>query len=271
MSFAPIIPQSGLTGWAFLQRTGTDQREVLANTTQNIRETEYFRENIAKIGSAKELVDDRTLLKVALGAFGLEDDLSNKFYIQKVLEEGFATDDAFANRLADKSYLAFTKAMDLPLTGGNGVTSEEAIDNLVTAYEERSFEIAVGEVDPDMRLALSLDRDLSVIATRDVSNDTKWFTIMGSPPLRKVFETAFNLPTGFGTLPLDKQLETLQSRAESQLGTSDISDFSDPDRIEDLRRKFFLMSSINQLPTGQVGSVALTLLQSSNFSFQQPG
>ncbi len=271
MSFAPIVPQSGLTGWAFLKRTAADQREVLANTAQSVRETEYFRENIGKISTAKELVEDRTLLKVALGAFGLEDDLSNKFYIQKVLEEGSATDDAFANRLADKSYLAFTDAMDLSLATGKGVTSEGAISDIINRYQDRSFEVAVGEIDPDMRLALSLDRDLGAIAARDVTNDTKWFTIMGSPPLRKVFETAFNLPSSFGTLPLDKQLETFKSRAESQLGTDDIAAFSSPERIEDLRRKFFLLSSINQFPTGQAGSVALTLLQSSNFSFQRPG
>lgn len=262
MTFSPVIPQTGLTGWAFLKRTADEQREVLANTSQSIRETDYFRENIGKISTAQELVEDRTLLKVALGAFGLEDDLQNKFYIQKVLEEGSLASDAFANRLADKSYLALTEAMNLAVAGGTGVRTEADITAIVSAYEERSFEVAVGEVDTDMRLALSLDRELGSIAQQDVSNDTKWFSIMGSTPLREVFETALSLPTSFGTLDIDKQLEVFKERAESQFGSSEVSDFLDPEKVEDLRRKFFLLSEINQSNSQQSGSVALTLLQS---------
>ena len=38
------------------------------------RDTEYFQEKISSITSAEELVSDRRLLTVALGAFGLQDD-----------------------------------------------------------------------------------------------------------------------------------------------------------------------------------------------------
>ena len=38
--------------------------------------------------SAADLVADRRLLKVALGAFGLEGEIDKKAFIRKVLEEG---------------------------------------------------------------------------------------------------------------------------------------------------------------------------------------
>ena len=108
---------------------------------------------------------------------------------------------------------------------------------------------------------MALDRDLGDIAAKSTGDDTKWFSILGSSSLREVFETAFSLPEGFGTLDIDKQLEVIKDRAQSQLGIDSVDAFNDPEEIENLRRRFFLMGSIEQGTTGS-GSIALTLLQS---------
>ena len=47
---------------------------------------------------------------VALGAFGLQDDLPNRFFIQKVLEGGTLSTDSLANKLSDPRYAALAKA-----------------------------------------------------------------------------------------------------------------------------------------------------------------
>ena len=88
MSYAPAIPLSGYAGWAYLKRTMAQQTKAF-NSAPDVKSDEaYFRENIGKIKTAAQLVEDRRLLKVALGAFGLEKDLENKFFIQKVLQDG---------------------------------------------------------------------------------------------------------------------------------------------------------------------------------------
>jgi len=99
MSFQPIIPLAGVAGWQYIQRTQETQQEAYSQSPIQKREIEYFRENISKATTAEELVSDRTLLKVALGAFGLDDDLNKQAYVRKVLEEGTDADDAFANRM----------------------------------------------------------------------------------------------------------------------------------------------------------------------------
>mgnify|MGYP006142551315 FL=1 len=81
--FQPIVPSGGLVGWRFLQRTYESQADNFNQSTQLQRDTEYFRENIASISNAEDLVADRRLLTVALGAFGLDADLGNKFFIKK--------------------------------------------------------------------------------------------------------------------------------------------------------------------------------------------
>ncbi len=72
MSFQPVVPLSGYVGWRFLERTIDAQQEAF-NTSQPIaRATDYFREKIAQVRTADDLVADRQLLSVALGAFGLD-------------------------------------------------------------------------------------------------------------------------------------------------------------------------------------------------------
>src|SRR5690606_39015084 len=91
MSFQPTIPMGGLAGWRFLERTAAAQRAAFERGPELARDIAYFQERIAAVGSAEELVADRRLLKVALGAFGLEDEIDKKAFVRKVLEGG--TDD----------------------------------------------------------------------------------------------------------------------------------------------------------------------------------
>ncbi|MEM9127018.1 MAG: flagellar protein, partial [Pseudomonadota bacterium] len=88
MTFQPVIPSGGVVGWRFLQRTYEAQIDSFSQSGVNQRETQYFLENISNVLTAEDLVSDRRLLQVALGAFGLEEDLDNRFFIQKILQDG---------------------------------------------------------------------------------------------------------------------------------------------------------------------------------------
>ena len=86
MSYQPVIPSAGLAGWNFLQRTYDAQFKAFNASAQLQRDTDYFREKVGEIQSAEDLVKDRRLLSVALGAFGLQDDIDNRYFIQKILQ-----------------------------------------------------------------------------------------------------------------------------------------------------------------------------------------
>ena len=110
MTYAPVVPFGGLAGWAFLTRTREAQKTAFASSPAVQRDEAYFRDRIGGISSAEELVSDRRLLSVALGAFGLEDDINNRYFIRKVLEDGTLDPKALGNKLADKRYLELSKA-----------------------------------------------------------------------------------------------------------------------------------------------------------------
>lgn len=263
MSFSPVLPSGGLSGWLFLQRTGPAQQEALANTSSVKRLTDNFKENIAGIQTAEALVADRRLLSVALQAFGLEGDLESKFYIQKVLESNTDDPDSFVNRLADKRYLKMAETFGFGDLLGSKTNRPNFANKIVAAFEAKEFEAQVGEIDPDMRLVLGLERDLSEIANSSSANDTKWFTVMGNPPLRRVFEVGLGLPSSFGTLSIDKQLEVFKDRAQDLFKTDQISELNNSEKLEDISRAFLLRSQLEASPSTGGASIALTLLQSA--------
>ena len=113
MTYSPVIPVSGYAGWSFLGRTMAKQTAAFEKSPEIKRDEDYFRANIGKVNTAEELVKDRRLLKVALGAFGLDADMNNKAFIEKMLKEGTLNGSALANKLADKQYLKLTVAFRL--------------------------------------------------------------------------------------------------------------------------------------------------------------
>ena len=261
--FAPVIPGTGLVGWRFLQRTYDTQLETFTQSAQISRSTEYFQENIGSITSAEELVQDRRMLEVALGAFGLQDDIDNRYFIQKILEEGTTNDDALANRFSDERYKDFSAAFGLGPGETSALSDPEFAASIITRFQANSFEVAAGEQDDTMRIALFAQRQLPDFAAEDISNDAKWFSVMGQPPLRAVFEKALNLPSAFGQVDIDQQLVVFKQRARVVFGSDDLNQFSQPDAVEDLVTKYIVRAQLEQFNANtSSASIALTLLQS---------
>nr|WP_022702340.1 DUF1217 domain-containing protein [Pseudorhodobacter ferrugineus] len=262
MSFSPIVPFSGYSGWAFLKRTMPAQKEAFQAAPTLARDEDYFRAKIGSVKTAEALVSDRRLLTVALGAYGLEADIDNRYFIKKVLEEGTLDSGALANRLADKQYRAFSSGFGFGDYAIPSTQLSDFADKTLEAYRARQFEAAVGEKDENMRLALNAERELKTLSARDVSNDTKWFTIMGSGPLRKVFEGALGLPSRFSSIDLDQQLATLKDKASQSFGSAEVSQFSDLKKVDELVRKFLVRSeALASFSATSPGAIALTLLQ----------
>ena len=88
MSFQPTIPLSGVGGWQLLQRTEETQRALFGKKADLAADIAYFTENIAAADTPEKLVEDPRLLRIALGAFGLEEEAYKKALVRRVLEDG---------------------------------------------------------------------------------------------------------------------------------------------------------------------------------------
>lgn len=266
MTFAPVLPGTGYAGWTFLQRTKVAQSAALNASPDLARDEAYFRDKIRSVKTADDLVGDRRLLKVALGAFGLEADINSKAFIRKVLADGTLKDGTLSGRLADKQYEKFSAAFgfgDFPVPN---TQLSDFPDRIIGLYRARSFEVAVGAQNNDFRLSLSAERELADLAgSPTASEDTKWFRILGSAPLRQVFQKALGLPSSIGGVDLDKQLQTFKAQADKLFGSDTVSQFTDKAKVDTLVRRFLVRSEAESLGTGAgSGALVLQMLQQSS-------
>ncbi|PVA09703.1 flagellar protein [Pelagivirga sediminicola] len=262
MSFQPVIPTGGLTGWNYLNRTLQKQTQAFDKSPQISRDTEYFEKNISKARTADDLVSDRRLLRVALGAFGLSDDLNSTAFVRTILAGGTDDKTALANKLSDVRYREFSKAFGFGDAAGPQTSSLSWARDIVSKFQRREFEVAVGEQDRSMRLAMDAKRSLPDIAGQAAKEETRWLKILGNPPLREVFETALGLPSSFGQADLDMQIGEFSDRAKRQLGIDSLAQLSDPALQEVVIERFLMRDQIKSFDIQSSGTIALTLLQS---------
>lgn len=261
MTYAPVLPQSGYAGWALLNRTKAVQTAAFNKSPDIVRDTDYFKANIAKVKTADDLVSDRRLLRVALGAFGLDDDINNKAFIRKVLEGGTSSSTALASKLSDKRYSNLAKAFGFDQTTP-GTQASGFADGIVKKFQDKQFEIAVGESDQNLRLALNAQTEVAEMAAASGSDATKWYRVIGNSALSSVFQKALNLPTSVASLDVDQQLDIYMSKAKDIFGDSGFAQFSDSATMDSLIKKFLTRAQAEELISQSASnSIALQLMQ----------
>ena len=262
MSYIPAIPLGGIAGLRFLERTGDVQREAHARSPEIQRDIAYFAENIGNVKTAEDLISDRRLARVALGAFGLGDDVDKRAFVKKILEGGTTDESALANRLTDQRYRDITDAFRFDRESGPRTGLSSLRDDIISKYLDQSFEISVGEQDSSLRLALDFKRRINEVAERG------WFAILGDRPAREVFQTALGLPSETGSLDIDKQKELFEERAEKLLGSEGLAALNDPAVLDKVVSRYLVLDDALRGPNVNTpGFTALTLLSSAASGF----
>ncbi len=82
------------------------------------REQAYYRENIGKVTSIDEFLNDRRLYTYAMKAHGLDDMVYAKAFMRKVLESDLTDQNSFVRKMVDPRYLSFAQAFNFTPDGG---------------------------------------------------------------------------------------------------------------------------------------------------------
>jgi len=90
------------------------------------RDTKYYLENITKVKSIDEFVNNDRLFRYAMKAHGLEEMTYAKAFMVKALKEGVASADSFANKLTDKRYAEFVTSFNFAARGETATTYNRA-------------------------------------------------------------------------------------------------------------------------------------------------
>ncbi len=236
--------------------TGTSKAEKLVTLLSTRTKT------VELVG---DLFNDVGLTLGVMDFYNLPQGAGKIDFARRVVDSDRTDPTSLINVYPDKRYRAFANSFDFKEPSSTRTYAPGFIDSITRNYLDRQFENGVGESDPNMRIALSLDRDLAQLIKRGGSEDTQWFSVMASKPLRTVFETAFGLPTSFGTLDLDLQLAGFKERSERMFGTEKVSDYGEPEKLDQLRRRFLLYGA-QQDPVGLSSGAGVLLALLSGFS-----
>jgi hypothetical protein len=260
--YQPILPFEGLSGWSFLNRTKDRQVAMFNRTAEMRRDVEYFMQNIGNADTAEKLVEDKRLLKVVMGAFGLGDEVDKKALMLKIIAGGTDEQLSPANKMADPRFKEMTAALGYGNASGAQVDEDGFARKIVEMYRAQAFEIAVGEVDPNMRLAMNFDRMMQSLTSQNLSDKGFAFRVLGDKALRDVFEGALGLPKEFAKLDLDRQAEVIDFRVRKMLGEGGFKEFATQEGRDTFLRGFFIRAQLESGPSMLTPGVgALTILQ----------
>src|SRR5690606_18213349 len=136
----------------------------------------------------------------------------------------------------------------------------DPVETVATAYLDREFESRIGQSDQTLRLALNARREIARIAEAGRSDRANWYELLSNPPLRQVFQGAFNFGPHIGALDVDRQVEEFTSAARRVLGTDSFTDISRKETTERLLRTYLARSQTGDSFAVNRYSAALTLL-----------
>ena len=212
--------------------------QTVAAQPQVARETAYYLENITSVKSIDDFLADDRLFGYAMKAFGLGDMSYAKAFMRKVLTEGIADRNSFANKLADTRYREFADTFNFAELGSTTTIFDVTRQGTVDRYHRQSLEENAGSQDEGVRLALYFERKAPTV--------TNPYGILADPALLKVVQTALNLPATISLLDIDKQAELISARL-------DIADLKDPAKLASFIRRFthlWEITSPNQSASG---------------------
>ena len=231
----------------------TDMTSALQRVSEQAlpaREIEYFSENIQSIKSVDEFIEDGRIFSFAMQAFGLSDMTYAKAFMAKVLNEGVAADDSFANSLSDTRYQEFADTFNFEAFGTAATSFTKANEGTVEKYIRQTMEEQAGESNEGVRLALYFQRKASDIGS--------YLEILADSAIAEVVRTSLSINSATATLDLDKQVALIASKL-------DLEDFQDPTKVEEFLERFTSIWDVTNSTNTAASSAGLLFGSSPQF------
>jgi hypothetical protein len=185
--------------------------------------SKYFQDNIAKIKTVDQFVNNKRIFTYAMTAFGLSDMTYAKSLIKQVLEQGTMSSGALANTLNNPKILALAKAFNFPLYGADTTQTIAATSDVVNKYVMQTLETNAGNKNAGVQLALYFQQNASKI--------TSGYSILADPNLLKVVQTTLGISPYTSVENVDRQAAQFDKLLK-------YSDFSDPAKLRNFLERF---------------------------------
>ena len=221
---------STLTDYLQVSNNLAKWQKVTQASTSVKQQTQYFQDNIGKVTSASQLINNPRLFNYALTAYGLGDQTKNKALFQKILQQGSATRATLAYQLNNPNILAFAQAFDFAGKGSTVTQATGFASNIVSKYTEQQLETNQGQTNPGVQLALYFQRN--------APNITSILGILADKNILTVVQTALGISPLTAAEPIDQQVSQLT-------GKVNLADFKDPKKLQSFISRFAALYDYN--------------------------
>ena len=225
--------------------------ETTAKKPEVARETAYYQENIGKVKTIDDFLNNSRLYTYAMKAAGLEDMTYAKAFMRKVLTEGIDDPNSFANKLTDQRYYDFAATFNFARNGEDTTSSTAVQQDVVDNYVRQTLEVDTGQQNEGARLALYFERKAPTINSA--------YDILADKALLQVFQTAFSIPSATSLMDIDKQADMISNKM-------DLADLQDPEKLQKFLTRFTSLYDVQNSSNTSVAS-AVTLLRGGSTSF----
>lgn len=196
--------------------------------------------------------------KTALAeAFALTDgfdalsDIEQRDALKAEIEARFGTDDVSALEIPEN------------MATLTGLYMDAQISDITNNYVEQEFQVAVGDLRPELRVAMSVADELQAAIDAGGTDDGQWFLVLGSSVLRSAFETAFGLSTDFAQVDLDSQVTTMKEMSQTLIGSDRVADYLESDNLDTLINRYLTLAGTTDTSSSDP-SVSLFSTASAN-------
>ena len=215
------------------------------------RDTAYYMANIGNVKSIDDFLNNYKLYSYAMKAFGLDDMIYAKAFMRKVLTEGVATSDTFANKLSDSRYRDFAAAFNFAALGANATQATQATTGTASQYATQTLEQNAGDQNEGLRLALYF--------TRKASSITSAYQILADKALTQVVQTTFGWSATVSSGDIDAQAQMITNKIT-------LTDFQDPTKVTKFVQRFAALWDANQAQSDTSTNPALVLITGASTS-----
>jgi hypothetical protein len=208
-----------------------DYSRSLANAATDptvARENTYYLNNIGKVTSIDQFLNNSQLYTYAMKAYGLGGMLNEKGLVRQVLEQGVSSSTALANTLSNPNFKALATALNFQANGTSATSKAAATTGTVAAYNQQALDTQVGQQSTGAKMALYFQQNVGKI--------TSTYNILGDVTLLNVVESALGLSTSISGEDIDTQAKLLDT-AMTNAGMT-ISNLQNPTKLAQFLQRF---------------------------------
>lgn len=207
--------------------TASTQRLSKSAVVQS--EVAYFKNKVARIENVEEFLKDPRLMRFALKAYNLEDQLQYPARIKQIMKDDATNAASLVRRMTSPGYREINAGFDFFNSGVTKVKSESFQAELISRYYTASNEQQMSELNPDLADALYFERM--------IGKARNGYEVIGDPILFGVVRKALNLPAAASTA----KIEQLKKVIESKL---DFTRLGDTAYVKKLAERFLILKDV---------------------------